>query len=259
MGNTCSFCNLLKMGEEPNPNPTPNQKKIDPAEINDSEDDQKKLFEENSAPPEKDSGKSKKQKKTLDDYDFLKILGRGTFGVVVLSRDKKSKKVYAMKIIPKKKLIAKNFPPDRILTEKKILCESVHPHIVHMNYSFQDANSLYFVMQFLPGGSMNEHLNSRFRFSETRVRFYGAQVLSGLYHLHIEKKVLYRDLKPENILLDSKGNAKLSDFGLSKIGKTGISFCGTPEYLAPEILNSSFIRKSLHKSCRPLVVWVSVV
>lgn len=207
--------------------------------------------------PEPKEAKPLKTKKKLDDYDFLKILGRGAFGVVVLSRDKVSKRVYAIKIVTKKKLLAQNFPPDRILTEKKILCETVHPHIVHMRYSFQDAQNLFFVMQFLPGGPMNEHLGHRFHFNEARVRFYGAQVLSGLHHLHIERKVLYRDLKPENILLDAEGNAKLSDFGLSKIGKIGQSFCGTPEYLAPEILNSRLIRKSVHTSSGLVVVWVS--
>lgn len=251
MGNTCNLCSFLKMGpEEPT---TPNKPKPVSQETSTSQTRQELTLKS----PEPKDPKPPKTKKNLDDYDFLKILGRGAFGVVVLSRDKVSKRVYAIKIVTKQKLMAQNFPPDRILTEKKILSETVHPHIVHMRYSFQDAQNLFFVMQFLPGGSMNEHLGHRFHFNESRVRFYAVQILSGLYHLHIEQKVLYRDLKPENILLDAEGNAKLSDFGLSKIGKIGQSFCGTPEYLAPEILNSRLIRKSVHAGGRSLVFWLS--
>lgn len=180
-----------------------------------------------------------KKRKSLADFDIIKMLGRGSFGMVVLCRDIGSKKLFAMKMLPKKKFIQAKISKDRLLTEKKILSESRHPRIVKMYYSFQDSKYFYFVMEYLEGGSLEQYIPEKRARKTSRVKFYAAQVLEGLLYLHVQKKVIYRDLKPENILLDKHGNAKLSDFGLSKYGVAGTSFCGTPEYIAPEIIQSN--------------------
>jgi len=108
-----------------------------------------------------------------------------------------------------------------------------------MHYVFQTDQKIFFVMRFVRGGELFTHLRSASRFSEERARFYAIQVAIALGHLH-QKKIIYRDLKPENILLDSDGYICLTDFGLAKIlegNAQAFSFCGTPDYLAPEILN----------------------
>ena len=114
-----------------------------------------------------------------------------------------------------------------------------NPFIVRLHYAFQTPEKLYFVMDFLNGGELFYHLRREQRFSEDRTRFYAAEILVALECLH-ENGIIYRDLKPENVLLDSEGHIKLTDFGLSKIKQTeneiAYTFCGTPEYLAPEIV-----------------------
>jgi RAC serine/threonine-protein kinase len=198
------------------------------------------------------------KKKGLTDFDVIKMLGRGSFGMVVLCRDVSSKKLFAMKMLPKKKFFKSRISKDRLLTEKKILCESKHPRIVKMYYSFQDTKYFYFVMEYLEGGSLEHYISNKNGRNSNRVKFYAAQVLEGLLYLHLKRKVIYRDLKPENILLDKNGNAKLSDFGLAKYGVAGSSFCGTPEYIAPEIIQSNSNKTSFTRAVSisgPLVVF----
>ena len=115
-----------------------------------------------------------------------------------------------------------------------------HPFVVKLHYAFQSAHTLYFVTDFLNGGEIFFHLCQDIRFSEERARFYAAEIVLALEHLH-KHLIIYRDLKPENVLLDSQGHLKLTDFGLSKIkqptdGAMTNTFCGTPEYLAPEVI-----------------------
>ena len=117
-----------------------------------------------------------------------------------------------------------------------------HPFVVKLHYAFQSPESLYFVTDFLNGGELFFHLCNEIRFSEDRARFYAAEITLALAHLH-KNGIIYRDLKPENVLLDSEGHLKLTDFGLSKIkqpvdGMTN-TFCGTPEYLAPEVIKAN--------------------
>ena len=140
-------------------------------------------------------------------------------------------------MLPKKKFVKANISKKRILTERKVLLESKHPRIVKMYYSFQDDVYFYFVMEYLEGGCLENYLNNKRSLKSNQIKFYAAQVLEGLIYLH-DKDVIYRDLKPENILLDKNGEVKLSDFGLAKYGSIGTSFCGTPEYIAPEIIKS---------------------
>lgn len=117
-----------------------------------------------------------------------------------------------------------------------------HPFIVKLHYAFQTPERLYFVIDFLNGGELFFHLRKETKFNEVRVRFYAAEIILALECLH-GNGIIYRDLKPENVILDSEGHIKLTDFGLSKLQVTGdkmtYTFCGTPEYLAPEIVQGT--------------------
>jgi serine/threonine protein kinase len=176
---------------------------------------------------------------SLDSFQVEKQLGKGTFGKVMLVRKKDNGKIFAMKII-KKALIEKYKHVDHTKTERKVLEELSHPFLVKLRYAFQSKTKLYMVMDFINGGELFYHLKKSRVFSVDRARFYAAEILIALEYLH-SQGVVYRDLKAENILIDTSGHIKLTDFGLSKKFfapenfKT-YSFCGTPEYLAPEIL-----------------------
>lgn len=175
----------------------------------------------------------------LDCFHIERLLGKGSFGKVMLVRKKDTNKVYAMKII-KKALIQKYKHVDHTKTERKLLGELDHPFLVKLRYAFQSKTKLYMVMDFVNGGELFFHLKRSRVFSQDRTKFYAAEILLGLEYLH-GLGIVYRDLKAENILVDPSGHIKLTDFGLSKkffspeTFKT-YSFCGTPEYLAPEVL-----------------------
>jgi serum/glucocorticoid-regulated kinase 2 len=174
----------------------------------------------------------------LENFQILKVLGRGSFGKVCLVEYKPTKELYAMKSLKKDVLIDQD-QIENTLLEKKILETIDHPFLVELIFCFQTEERLYFVMPFLRGGELFQHLR-RFRiFDEEKVRFYSSQIGLSLEHLHSYGYV-YRDLKPENILMDDVGYLKLADFGMAKHLKEKdektMSFCGTPEYLAPEII-----------------------
>jgi serine/threonine protein kinase len=143
-----------------------------------------------------------------------------------------------MKVL-KKETIYKRNQVIHTKTERKVLELLEHPFLVKLRYSFQNAKKLYMVMDYVQGGELFFHLSNEGRFTDERARFYAAQMLIALGYIH-SKNIIYRDLKPENILINTDGYIKLTDFGLSKelIDKNGTakSFCGTPEYLAPEVL-----------------------
>ena len=117
-----------------------------------------------------------------------------------------------------------------------------HPFIVKLHYAFQTPERLYFVIDFLNGGELFFHLRKETKFNEDRARFYAAEIILALECLH-GNGIIYRDLKPENVILDSEGHIKLTDFGLCKLQEAGdkmtYTFCGTPEYLAPEIVKGT--------------------
>lgn len=177
---------------------------------------------------------------TIDDFELLKVVGKGSFGKVLLVRKKDTGQVFAMKMLSKPNVV-KRRQVHHTITERKVLSYTRHPFIVTLHYAFQSPTQLYFVLDYCGGGELFFHLGKAGRFKESVARFYAAELVLALGHLH-RRGVVYRDLKPENILLDTDGHVKLADFGLSKEGINSASegtksFCGTPEYLAPEILD----------------------
>ena len=149
-------------------------------------------------------------------------------------------------VLSKPYIVARN-QVEHTNTERRVLGYVRHPFIVALHYAFQTRHKLYFVLEYCPGGELFTHIGRNKRLTEKHTRFYTAEIASALGHLH-SLGVLYRDLKPENILLDAKGHIKLADFGLSKedvhrsFGVTN-SFCGTPEYIAPEVIEGGDISK----------------
>lgn len=169
-----------------------------------------------------------------DDFTVLRILGRGGFGMVNGCIKRTSASLYAMKVM-NKKMIKKKHAEKLCLAERKILAMISSPFVVCLKYAFQSAEELFLVLDLRTGGDLSFHLN-RSRFTENQVRFWAAQILLGLQHLH-EKNIVYRDLKPENILLDEKGNCCISDLGLAvEVTPTLAGRCGTRGYWAPEML-----------------------
>ena len=139
----------------------------------------------------------------------------------------------------KKDMILRKGQTTNTKVERMILERITHPFIVKLHFAFQTPERLYFVIDFLNGGELFFHLRKENHFKEERAKFYTAEILLALECLH-GNGIIYRDLKPENVILDSEGHIKLTDFGLSKLQITGekmaYTFCGTPEYLAPEIV-----------------------
>ena len=147
--------------------------------------------------------------------------------------------LFAMKILRKSHLV-KRRQIERTRTERKVLSVVNHPFIMKLHYAFQSPDKLYLVLDYCPGGELFFHLSRFRRFPERVARFYAAELLLALGHLH-KRGIIYRDLKPENVLLDADGHVKLGDFGLAKAGikhacEGATSMCGTPEYMAPEVL-----------------------
>ena len=173
----------------------------------------------------------------LDDFKVLKVIGRGSFGKVCLVEYMPTHEIYAMKSL-KKDILIEQEQIENTLLEKEILQTIDYPLLCGLVFCFQTEERIYFVMPFLSGGELFQHLRKFRTFGEDKVRFYGAQIALALEYLH-SKGIVYRDLKPENILMDDKGYLRLADFGMAKKlqgDEKAMSFCGTPEYLAPEII-----------------------
>ncbi|XP_053769923.1 ribosomal protein S6 kinase alpha-2 isoform X2 [Desmodus rotundus] len=174
-------------------------------------------------------------------FELLKVLGQGSYGKVFLVRKvagPDAGQLYAMKVLKKATLKVR----DRVRSkmERDILAEVNHPFIVKLHYAFQTEGKLYLILDFLRGGDLFTRLSKEVMFTEEDVKFYLAELALALDHLH-GLGIIYRDLKPENILLDEEGHIKITDFGLSKEAvdhdKRAYSFCGTIEYMAPEVVN----------------------
>ena len=173
----------------------------------------------------------------LEDFKVLKVIGRGSFGKVNLVEYLPTHETFAMKSL-KKDILIEQEQIENTLLEKEILQSIDYPFLCGLVFCFQTEERIYFIMPFLNGGELFQHLRKFRTFDEDKVRFYGAQIALALDYLH-SKGIIYRDLKPENILMDEEGYLKLADFGMAqklKDDEKAISFCGTPEYLAPEII-----------------------
>ena len=187
-------------------------------------------------------------KVTLNDFKILKTLGKGAFGKVLLVYNEELNKYFAMKIL-KKDFIKKNKQIAHTKIERKILEKINYPFISQLIYAFQNKEKLYMITEYMGGGELFYHLHNENYFKESKAKLYICEIILAIEHLH-KNNIIYRDLKPENILLDESGHIKLTDFGLSKIlndinkDKT-YTICGTPEYVAPEVLTGKGYNKSV--------------
>jgi len=179
--------------------------------------------------------------KSLEDFDILQVIDKGSFGKVFLVINKLNGKYYAMKRI-RKDILVKKKQVENNKNEKEILLNVKHPFLLGMDYVFQNEERIYFFLDYIPGGNLFENLYSVKRFSEDVVKFIAAQLVIAFKCLH-SKKIVHRDLKPENVLFQADGYIKLADFGLAKFlnseSQATYSFCGTAEYLAPEVLDQT--------------------
>ncbi|XP_048687643.2 serine/threonine-protein kinase N1 isoform X1 [Caretta caretta] len=180
---------------------------------------------------------------TLDDFRFLAVLGRGHFGKVLLSEYSRTGELYAIKALKKGDIVARD-EVESLMCEKRIfetVNSSRHPFLVNLFACFQTPEHVCFVMEYTAGGDLMMHIHTDV-FTEPRATFYAACVVLGLQFLH-EHKIVYRDLKLDNLLLDKEGFVKIADFGLCKegmgYGDRTSTFCGTPEFLAPEVLTDT--------------------
>lgn len=171
----------------------------------------------------------------LEDFKQVAVLGVGTFGTVYLVFNEKLNDFFALKILTKKLLMTSGYSK-YANTEKQIMACANFPFIQTMLFSYKTKQYLYFVMPYIKGGDMFSHIRNVHHFYEDLAKFYASQIILALEFLHFCDYV-YRDLKPENILIDKDGYIKLTDMGCCKYitGRT-YSFCGTPEYLAPEVV-----------------------
>ena len=175
-----------------------------------------------------------------EDFERLKLIGKGSFGDVFLVKLKSNEKIYAMKILDKEKIKSYD-QEEHTKSERDLMVKINCPFIVDIKYAFQDKQYLYMVTEFMQGGEMFFHLFKEKRFTNEKAKFYLVEIILAIEFLH-KNNMMYRDLKPENVLLDKNGHIKITDFGLSKIlskeNEKTYTICGTPQYLAPEILSS---------------------
>jgi len=187
------------------------------------------------------SGQPKSNMVSLADFDLIKVIGRGSYAKVLMVELKSTKRIYAMKVI-KKELVTDDEDIDWVQTEKHVFeTASNHPFLVGLHSCFQTASRLFFVIEFVRGGDLMFHMQRQRRLPEEHARFYSAEICLALNYLH-ERGIIYRDLKLDNVLLDHEGHIKLTDYGMCKegirTGDTTSTFCGTPNYIAPEILRA---------------------
>ncbi|PHH60095.1 hypothetical protein CDD81_2139 [Ophiocordyceps australis] len=182
-----------------------------------------------------------KRKMNSDEFESLRCLGKGTYGTVLLVKQRATGRLYAQKQFKKASLVVHKKLIEQTKTERQIL-ESVnrHPFVVKLFYAFQDHAKLYLILEYGQGGELFTHLKTDKMFSEDVAAFYMAEMLLAISHLHNDLGVVYRDLKPENCLLDADGHLLLTDFGLSKVAVEATDAChsmlGTVEYMAPEVI-----------------------
>uniref|UniRef100_A0A1B6DJA4 Protein kinase domain-containing protein n=1 Tax=Clastoptera arizonana TaxID=38151 RepID=A0A1B6DJA4_9HEMI len=181
---------------------------------------------------------------SLDDFEVIKTIGTGTFGRVCLCREKQTNSYGAMKILSIDDVIRLK-QVEHVKNEKNILQQVRHPFIVNLRWHYRDKCNLYMLFDYVCGGELFSYLRNAGRFTSSTGNFYTTEIVIALEYLH-SQSVVYRDLKPENLLLDRDGHLKITDFGFAKIlhDRTW-TLCGTPEYLAPEIIQSKGHNKAV--------------
>lgn len=186
---------------------------------------------------------------SVKDFDLSEVVGQGGFGKVFLAKKITNPgigKHYAMKVLRKKNVLDSGLV-NTTMAERHILTEISHPFVVKLHYAFQSDSKLFLVMDYLSGGSLAIHLRRRRKFPEDWARFYAAEIAAAIAHLH-HVNIIYRDAKLENVLVDHTGHVRITDFGLSKVGVSGMqgatTFCGTAAYIAPELLKGKAYGKS---------------
>ncbi|KAI8970161.1 kinase-like domain-containing protein [Mycotypha africana] len=184
------------------------------------------------------------RKLTLDDFILKRTVGTGSFGRVHLAQSKVNGKHYAIKVLDKYDVVRLK-QVEHVNNEPTILREISHPFLITLWDAFQDDTHLFMVLDYIPGGELFRVLRKHKKFTEATAKFYAAEVLLALAYLH-DNGIVYRDLKPENILIDARGHVKLTDFGFAKrVDDVTWTVCGTPDYLAPEIILSKGYTKAV--------------
>jgi len=175
----------------------------------------------------------------FEDFELLSIIGEGFYGNVYLASKKETGNKYALKVIQKSRLLEQGRAQMAYL-ERNVLISLHHPFIVTLEFSFQTQSCLVFGLEYVSGGDLFRHVHNHEKMKLSHIKFYIAEIACALHYLH-SKHIIYRDLKLENVLIDRDGHIKLTDFGLSKwiLSTTTTTFCGTTEYLSPEIISSS--------------------
>ena len=180
----------------------------------------------------------------LQDFQILRTLGTGSFGRVHLIRSRHNGRYYAMKVL-KKEIVVRLKQVEHTNDERLMLSIVTHPFIIRMWGTFQDAQQIFMIMDYIEGGELFSLLRKSQRFPNPVAKFYAAEVCLALEYLH-SKDIIYRDLKPENILLDKNGHIKITDFGFAKyVPDVTYTLCGTPDYIAPEVVSTKPYNKSI--------------
>ncbi|GAB6019954.1 cAMP-dependent protein kinase [Chamberlinius hualienensis] len=221
------------------------------AEEGDAEEEQEVEESEDEVEEEQDVEEEKSSSSTdelldykLENFELVKTVGTGTFGRVILCRYRGRNKYYAMKALAISDVI-KLKQVEHVRNEKSILAQIDHPFVIKMYWTHHDRKFLYMLFEYVNGGELFTYLRNAGRFSNSASNFYAAEIVSVLDYLH-QRAIVYRDLKPENLLLDHQGHLKITDFGFAKVlhDRTW-TLCGTPEYLAPEIIQSKGHNKAV--------------